>query len=80
VSQPRNLFVVGRNSQATFVESFRTLGSNIGFTNVVTEVVVQENAVAEYYKIQNETSQAITSVPPRRCRPATVSFLPPPFR
>jgi Fe-S cluster assembly protein SufD len=58
VSQPRNLFVVGRNSQATFVESFRTIGSNIGFTNVVTEVVVQENAVAEYYKIQNETAQA----------------------
>lgn len=58
VSQPRNLFVVGRNSQATFVESFRTIGTHIGFTNVVTEVVVQENAVAEYYKIQNETSQA----------------------
>jgi Fe-S cluster assembly protein SufD len=58
VSQPRNLYVLGRNSQATFVESFRTAGDHIGFTNVVTEVVTQENAVAEYYKIQNETANA----------------------
>ncbi|MBL3656044.1 Fe-S cluster assembly protein SufD [Fulvivirga sediminis] len=52
-SQPRNLFIAGKSSQASFIEVFKTTGEQASFTNVVTEVVVNENAHIDYFKIQN---------------------------
>jgi len=57
-SQPRNLFVVGRESTAKMVEVFHTIGQHHSFTNVVTEIVVAENASVEYYKVQDESENA----------------------
>ncbi|WP_428657995.1 Fe-S cluster assembly protein SufD [Runella sp.] len=57
-SQPRNLIVVGKNAEVKIAEAFRTLGENSSFTNVVTEIVVEENANVQYYKVQNETEKA----------------------
>ncbi|AXE17632.1 Fe-S cluster assembly protein SufD [Runella rosea] len=57
-SQPRNLIVVGKNAEVKMAEAFRTLGDNGSFTNVVTEIVVEENANVQYYKVQNETEKA----------------------
>lgn len=57
-SQPRNLIVVGKNAEVKMAESFRTIGDNGSFTNVVTEIVVEENANVQYYKVQNETEKA----------------------
>ncbi|MFN8347705.1 MAG: Fe-S cluster assembly protein SufD [Spirosomataceae bacterium] len=57
-SQPRNLIVVGKNAEVKMAESFRTIGDNASFTNVVTEVVVEENANVQYYKVQNETDKS----------------------
>jgi Fe-S cluster assembly protein SufD len=57
-SQPRNLVVVGKNAQVKMAESFRTIGESASFTNTVTEIVVEENANVQYYKIQNETEKA----------------------
>ena len=57
-SQPRNLIVVGKNAEVKMAESFRTIGNNASFTNVVTEVVVEENANVQYYKVQNETDKS----------------------
>jgi Fe-S cluster assembly protein SufD len=57
-SQPRNLFIVDQNAEVKVAESFRTLGNQASFTNVVTEIVVAEDARMEYYKIQNESDMA----------------------
>lgn len=50
----RNLFVVGKNSQVTFVEKFDSTGSANHFTNLVTEIAVDENAGVDLYSIQND--------------------------
>lgn len=57
-SHPRNLFVAGKNSQVKVIELFQTIGDQPSFTNIVTEVVLDENAYVEYYKIQNESENA----------------------
>jgi len=36
------------------VETFVTLGINESFTNQVMEVMVEQDAIFEYYKIQND--------------------------
>jgi Fe-S cluster assembly protein SufD len=58
VSHPRNLIVVGRGAQATFVESYLGTNGTAYFTNAVTEVVVGENATVDYAKIEEEGEQA----------------------
>ena len=57
-SQPRNLFVVGRNSQVKIAEFFHTLGQKTSFTNAVTEITVEPDAYVEYYKVQDESEGA----------------------
>jgi Fe-S cluster assembly protein SufD len=57
LAQPRNLIYIGKNSDATIVENFISLGSNPQFTNIISEIVVCENASGNYYKIQNESEQ-----------------------
>ncbi|MGA0560099.1 Fe-S cluster assembly protein SufD [Larkinella sp. VNQ87] len=57
-SHPRNLFIVNKDAEIKVAESFRTLGDQASFTNVVTEIVVAEDARMEYYKIQNESDMA----------------------
>jgi Fe-S cluster assembly protein SufD len=56
----RNLIAVGANAEATIVESAHTLatGENVGFTNVVSEVVLADNARLHHYKIQNDVEQS----------------------
>ncbi|MFC5412652.1 Fe-S cluster assembly protein SufD [Larkinella bovis] len=57
-SQPRNLFIVHKNAEVKIAESFRTLGDQASFTNVVTEIVLDTEARMEYYKVQNESDMA----------------------
>lgn len=57
-AQPRSLIHVSENAHAQFVETNITLGSNESFTNQVVEIIVEKDAVVEYYKIQNDQSQA----------------------
>lgn len=54
VATNRNLFIIGKNSELTIVEKFNSAGPGNHFTNLVNEVVVQENAKVEYYSIQND--------------------------
>jgi len=58
VSQPRNLVLVGRNADVTVTESYRTLGSGAGFTNVVTEINLDHDARMQYYKVQNDSDRS----------------------
>ncbi|HEY6953223.1 MAG TPA: Fe-S cluster assembly protein SufD, partial [Bacteroidota bacterium] len=54
IASPRNLFLVGRNSKATIVESYVGPGAESYLNNVVTEVVVGENASVEHDKLVTE--------------------------
>lgn len=57
-SQPRSLIYIEANTKVQLAEAFCTLGVSECFTNQVMEVVIHQNAVVEYYKIQNETANA----------------------
>lgn len=50
----RNLLVIGKNSQVTVVEKFGSSGDANHFTNLVTEIVVAENAGIDFYSVQND--------------------------
>lgn len=52
--QPRNLIIIGKSSQVSFVENFIAMGNDFSFTNMVTEIVAAENAQVNYYKIQRD--------------------------
>lgn len=58
VSHPRNLIVVEGNSQVTIVESYIGIGSEVYFTNPVTEIIAEEYAVVDHYKLQFESQAA----------------------
>ncbi|WP_420147185.1 Fe-S cluster assembly protein SufD [Spirosoma sp.] len=57
-SQPRNLITVGKNAEVMMAESYRTLGDQASFVNVVTEIALDRDARMQYYKVQNETEKA----------------------
>ena len=64
LSQPRSLVHIGERAQVQIAESYITLGLNESFTNQVMEVVVERDAIVDYYKIQNDaphTSQVSTT-------------------
>jgi len=54
----RNVLVIKENSKATFVEHYVGLGEQVAMTNVVTEVVLEEAAELEHYKLQQESENA----------------------
>jgi len=56
LSQPRSLVYVSENAQVQIVETYATLGLNESFTNQVLEIIVDTDARAEYYKIQNDSA------------------------
>jgi Fe-S cluster assembly protein SufD len=58
VSHPRNLLLVGQGSQAMVLEEYLGLGKEAYFTNAVTELVLKENAVFDYVKLQQESATA----------------------
>lgn len=55
-SHPRNTIVVGRNAQVTIVETY--VGTGAYFTNSVTEILAEESAVVDHYKIECESRDA----------------------
>ncbi len=55
-SNTRNIFILEENAQATFIESYSTIGSNAHFSNNITQIVVKKDAYATYYKIQNDAN------------------------
>src|SRR5262249_16356193 len=61
MDHPRNLLVVGENSQATIIEDYVSLDGMAepvpAFSNSVTELVAGENAVVSHYMIVRESEQ-----------------------
>jgi len=56
LSQPRSLVHVSENAKLQLVETYSSIGLTENFTNQVMEIIVEKDAVMEYYKIQNEAS------------------------
>jgi Fe-S cluster assembly protein SufD len=64
LAQPRTLVHVGENARVQLVETYSTIGLDESFTNQVMEIIVEKDAWAEYYKIQNDlphTNQVSTT-------------------
>lgn len=55
---PRILVVAEPNSSATIVESYVSLSSDEYFSNSVAEIVLQDDARLEHYRLQQESSNA----------------------
>jgi len=58
ISNPRNLIVARRGSQAAIVEEYLSAADGLHFTNAVTEIVAEEGSVVDHYKLQMESEQA----------------------
>jgi Fe-S cluster assembly protein SufD len=58
VSHPRNLIVMGDNSQAVVMECYLGWEKDVYFTNAVTEIVAGENAGLTHYKLEVESEEA----------------------
>tara|TARA_B100000287_G_scaffold263031_1_gene247525 strand:+ start:579 stop:1895 length:1317 start_codon:yes stop_codon:yes gene_type:complete len=56
--QPRNLIVLDTNSQAQIIERHQSLKSHEVVTNSVTEIYTNEDALLDYYKIQNDLTSS----------------------
>lgn len=59
VNQPRNLIIAEQNSQASLIENYITLGEHTSFSNAVTEISLEQDAIFGFYKYQNESEKAI---------------------
>ncbi len=58
LSQPRNLYVTGTNSQVSIIERYLSLDDGVYFTNVVTEIYAGENSIINHIKLQEENLKA----------------------
>ena len=56
ITFPRNLTIASQFSQVLIVESYHSISNQISFTNAVTEIIAEENANVDYYKIQDENN------------------------
>lgn len=55
ITHPRTLVIAQRDSQMKVIEHYVTLGSATCFTNAVTEIILEESAVVEHCKVQDES-------------------------
>jgi Fe-S cluster assembly protein SufD len=58
LSQPRNLVIVDENAYVQIVEKHQSLTSQNTLTNAVTEIIANKRSIVEWYKVQNDTSNA----------------------
>lgn len=74
VAHPRTLVVAGAGCQATVIETFLGLGKGIYFNNVVSEVVLGENAVIDHYRVQRESDKAFHIATLQACLSRSSNF------
>lgn len=58
ITNPRNLFVVGKNSEVDVVEQYVSLSEGVYFSNVVTELIIGENSTVGHYLIERESKKS----------------------
>ena len=74
-AHPRVLVRVGRGAQCTIVESYGGPDGEVYFTNPVTELLAEDGAVVDHYRIQREGDQAfqVATLALRQERSSSVS-------
>jgi len=58
VSNPRTIILAGANSRATVIEVYTGILDNLYFTNAVTDILLEDGAQVEHYKVQNEAHKS----------------------
>ncbi|WP_316809784.1 Fe-S cluster assembly protein SufD [Pedobacter heparinus] len=58
MAQPRSLIYLDESSSVQLTEAYTSLGTADSFCNEVMELVLQQNAYLEYYKIQHDHANA----------------------
>ena len=58
VSFPRTLYLIGKNSKASFIHFTKSLGENKALKNQVDEIILEENSEGSLYKIQDDSERA----------------------
>ena len=58
LAQPRSLIYVEESAKVQLIETYKTFGPMDSFSNEVMEVIVNNNAVVEYYKLQDDSVNA----------------------
>lgn len=58
LSIPRNLIIAGKNSQVSIIANYRGYSEKVYFSNIITEVFVDEYAVVDLCKVQNENLES----------------------
>lgn len=58
LSQPRNLVHIAERAEVEIAESHFTIGASESFTNQVLEIIVEQDAMVSYYKIQNDAANS----------------------
>lgn len=58
VTHPRILIVTGKETEATLLENYETLGDSRYFVNAVTEVIVGQNSNLRHYTMQQQSERA----------------------
>ena len=56
--QPRNLIIAEENAELQIIERHQSLTSNDVLTNAVTEIFAAKNSIVDFYKVQNDSSNA----------------------
>ncbi|NNJ95207.1 MAG: Fe-S cluster assembly protein SufD [Halobacteria archaeon] len=58
VVQPRNLIVLGQGARATLIERYASTGASLYFNNGISEVVLEQGADLQHYRLQTESGNA----------------------
>lgn len=58
LAQPRSLVYIGHGARVQMVETYASFGIADTMTNQVMEIIVEQDAVVGYYKIQNDAANA----------------------
>jgi Fe-S cluster assembly protein SufD len=58
-AQPRNLILAEANSQATILEWKQSLGTHTTFANTLSQIVLQQDAIVDFYKLQNDHEDSL---------------------
>ena len=76
VTHPRTLVVVERLARIALLEVYAGVGGGLYWTNAVTELVVDEGARADVYRVQRESERAfhVASTHARQLRDSAVSL------
>lgn len=57
-SHPRTIILAGAGSRATVIDDYAGTQGEVYLTNAVTEVVLEEGAAVDHYKVQSESERA----------------------